>query len=101
MFNTSMKRIAFVTVFALVVVVSFDFGLSRRAPVRPAVSSPPRTIHIGRVPTGDFRARLLEIKRRADAAAETESASLGRAEVVPDTSRNAVPRFPIGPSGVR
>jgi hypothetical protein len=87
-----MKRIAFVTGLALVVVSLFAFGLLRRAPVRRTVSSPPRTIQIERGPTGDFRERLLEIIARAEAAAEKDSAILGKAQVVPDPSKNAVTR---------
>ena len=90
----SMKTVALVSLPAFVIVVLFVFKIYLRDPVLPAASSPSQTaiVHIGRVTGADFESRLLKIVARAEAARETESAWLGRAQVVPDLSRNAPPK---------
>lgn len=100
-FYIGMKRVALVAVLALSIVVLFVFGLWLRVPVQPAASSPPQamTVHARRVSSRDFQTRLREIVVRAAGATETESASLGRAQVVPDSSRNAVHRISVATAG--
>src|SRR5688572_13174427 len=90
MFYISMKRVALVALLALVVVVLFVSRLWLRLPVRPVTSSPPQTTteYIGGMSSEDFQTRLLEIVARAESATEEQAASLGRAVVVPDSSRN-------------
>ena len=94
MFDSSMKNVALVALPALVVVVLHVIRIYMRDPVRPTASSPPQTaiVHIGRVTGADFESRLLELVARAEAARETDAAWLGRAEVIPDPSRNAPPK---------
>jgi hypothetical protein len=93
-FNSSMKNVALIALSAFVVAVLHVFKIYMREPVRPAASSTPQSVivPIGRVTGADFESRLLEKVARAEAARETDAVWLGRAEVIPDPSRNAPPK---------
>ncbi len=95
MFNTCMKKVVVVTVAALFVVVSFTFRIWYRVPKLTIrhLEIEGTTAHAGQVVSLVFQTRLGEIIARADAESALERIALGETTIVPDTSRNGVPRL--------
>ena len=80
---------------ALFVVVSFTFRIWYRVPKLTIrhLEIEGTTAHAGQVVSLVFQTRLGEIIARADAESALERIALGETTIVPDTSRNGVPRL--------
>jgi hypothetical protein len=92
-FNRTMKIAASVGVIAIA--VGFTYCMVDRQPLPrdtwrlPAVTE---DVLLAQSTSGEFAQRLRTIIARADAAKEPDRASLPKAQIVPDPTRNAVPQ---------
>ena len=93
MFNRTMKIVASVGVIAIAVWVAYCMWdrppLPRDTWLLPSVTE---DVLLAQSNSGDFEQRLRTIIARADPAKELVRASLPKAKIVPDPTRNAVPQ---------
>lgn len=90
-----MKKVMVVSVVALLVVLAFTFRIWYRVPQLTVrnLELEGTTAHTGQVISLVFKTRLGEIVARAEAESARERFALGETTIVPDTSRNGVPRL--------